>query len=254
MNKKIIKGNEFIAKQIKSRRNELGLTIEEAASRAEIGTKTWCRYEAGESIRRDKVKGVCKALKWNKIPEEDGEVEEFSILDYKKGEMWSEFLEEKFGIQAAFSFAMGCEMLYDHIIEDMEELSSLPVNSHLGQLDISLLKDLLPEQFLMHYDYEFLYQMKCMLLKFMSQAKSNSQMIAHSVMEEIILYLCSKEAIVLLELSDEFKNMDYDSLSEGVFDILGDKDIILCLYSNIYLEPDHAYHFSHWTENQFYNN
>ena len=51
MAQKTIQGNEFLAKQIKLRRKELGLTIEEAASRAGVGTKTWCRYEAGESIR-----------------------------------------------------------------------------------------------------------------------------------------------------------------------------------------------------------
>ena len=44
------------------------LTIEEAASRAGVGTKTWCRYEAGESIRSDKCKGVCKALNWLSLP------------------------------------------------------------------------------------------------------------------------------------------------------------------------------------------
>ena len=61
---KSIQGNTDIAKKIKMRRNELGLTIEEAAKRAGVGTKTWCRYEAGESIRQDKYKGVCKALNW----------------------------------------------------------------------------------------------------------------------------------------------------------------------------------------------
>ena len=55
MAQKSIPGNEILAKQIKSRRNELGLTIEEAASRAGVGTKTWCRYEAGEAIRSDKA-------------------------------------------------------------------------------------------------------------------------------------------------------------------------------------------------------
>ena len=61
MAQKSVKGNEKLAKAIKTRRNELELTIEEAATRAGVGTKTWCRYEAGESIRRDKYKGVCKA-------------------------------------------------------------------------------------------------------------------------------------------------------------------------------------------------
>lgn len=64
---KALQGNETLARQIKSRRNELGLTIEEAASRAGIGTKTWCRYEAGESIRIDKCKKLCKALHWNDL-------------------------------------------------------------------------------------------------------------------------------------------------------------------------------------------
>lgn len=64
MAQRTIKGNEILARQIKSRRGELGLTIEEAVSRAGVGTKTWCRYEAGESIRRDKCKGICKALNW----------------------------------------------------------------------------------------------------------------------------------------------------------------------------------------------
>ena len=40
MAQKIIHGNMTLAEQIKSRRNELGLTIEEAAIRAGVGTKT----------------------------------------------------------------------------------------------------------------------------------------------------------------------------------------------------------------------
>ena len=68
MTQKTIQGNADLAKQIRLRRSELGLTIEEAASRAGVGTKTWCRYEAGESIRSDKCKGVCKALNWLSLP------------------------------------------------------------------------------------------------------------------------------------------------------------------------------------------
>ena len=58
MGQKSIKGSPELAEAIKRRRHELNLTIEEAASKAEIGTKTWCRYEAGESIRVDKYKGI----------------------------------------------------------------------------------------------------------------------------------------------------------------------------------------------------
>ena len=47
MTQKTIQGNADLAKQIRLRRSELGLTIEEAASRTGIGTKTWFRCEAG---------------------------------------------------------------------------------------------------------------------------------------------------------------------------------------------------------------
>jgi len=51
MAQKTVKGNSDIAKQIRDRRIQLKLTIEEAASKAGVGTKTWSRYEAGETIR-----------------------------------------------------------------------------------------------------------------------------------------------------------------------------------------------------------
>ena len=43
MSQKIIPGSRELAQQIRRRRQELGLTIEEAATRADVGIKTWCR-------------------------------------------------------------------------------------------------------------------------------------------------------------------------------------------------------------------
>lgn len=62
MAQKTIQGNQVLARQIRSKRSELGLTIEEASSRAGVGTKTWCRYEAGGSIRIDKCKGMILSI------------------------------------------------------------------------------------------------------------------------------------------------------------------------------------------------
>lgn len=254
MAQKIIKGNETLAKQIKSRRNELGLTIEEAAFRAGVGTKTWYRYEAGESIRKDKCKGICKALKWYSLPDQDGEnTENISVQEFKNHEAWSTFLENSFGAEAAISFAAGSDILYDHIKEDMDELSSLPAGTHIGQLNISWLSSSLPEQFLMYYDYDFLYRMKCSLCEMRMRAKNNLPMTAHSVMEELLIYLCSEEAFALIELNDGFYGIeDGNAADEWIFDLFGDMDIISSLYSNEYLDPDHPYHFSHWSEQQFY--
>lgn len=256
MAQKTIKGNETLASQIKSRRCELGLTIEEAASRAGVGTKTWCRYEAGGSIRRDKCKGICKSLNWQCLPDQEEEKNDaLSVQAYKDHEAWSKFLENEFGAKAAMAFAIGSDILYDHIREDMEELSSLPAGTHIGQLSISWLSGSLPKQFLMYYDYEFLYRMKTTLHGMRRRAKNGLPMTAHSVMEELLIYLCNEEATALIELSGGFRGMeDSDNVyfDEWVFDLFDDMDIISCLYSNVYLDPDHSYHFSHWMDQQFY--
>ena len=91
----------------------------------------------------------------------------------------------------------------------------MPAKSHIGQLSISWLSDNLPEQFLMYYDYNFLYQMKCVLQKMRERAKYGYSMEAHSVIEELILYLCSEEAAV-------------------------------------YLDSNHSYHFKNWSKQQFH--
>ena len=57
MSSRVIEGSLTLDNAIKQRRNELKLTIELAASKAGVGTKTWSRYEAGRSIRQDKSEG-----------------------------------------------------------------------------------------------------------------------------------------------------------------------------------------------------
>ena len=68
---KTIKGSEQLGKKIKKRREELNLTIEEAASRANVGTKTWYRYESGESIRKEKCRGISKSQKLRVFQDHD---------------------------------------------------------------------------------------------------------------------------------------------------------------------------------------
>ncbi|MBQ8590161.1 MAG: helix-turn-helix transcriptional regulator [Firmicutes bacterium] len=257
MTQKTIQGNSFIAKKIKERRNELGMTIEEAASKAGVGTKTWCRYEAGESIRKDKCKGICRALSWYKFPHEDDEdSNRISLQEYRKHEAWSEFLESAFGAGAAIAFAVGSDLLDDHLREDLEALKSQPRGTHIGQLDISWLMEDLPPQFLMEYDYDFLYRMKCKLNEMRRKAKWGEELIAHSVLEELILYLCNQEAAVYMELTGgvdylEEDEEEYDT-EEWLYDLLGDMDIVTFLYSGLYVNNEEAYHYNRWNERQFY--
>ncbi|MBQ6425743.1 MAG: helix-turn-helix domain-containing protein [Clostridia bacterium] len=254
MPQKTIKGSSEIAQQIRRRRNELGLTIEEAASRANVGIKTWCRYEAGESIRREKCKGICKALNWRSFPGQGDQDRKDSPDEYRDHGAWSDYLEDSFGADAALSFAAGSDILLDHIEEDTGALSSMPKGSHLGQLDISLLRDILPGQFLMEYDYDFLYRLKCALKEMTDRAYAGEPMTAYSVLQELILYLCSRESAVILELGacpDPSEDQKEDGKEGWVFDLLGDADLITFLYSGQYLKQDHSYHFSHWDDLRF---
>jgi transcriptional regulator with XRE-family HTH domain len=254
---KSIAGNPETAKRIKDRRIELHLTIEEAAVRAGVGTKTWSRYEAGESIRVDKCKGICKALNWLSFPDEsNGENKQSLLEQYATHEAWSSYLEENYGKRAAFSFAVGSDLLLDKLKEDLSELASMPAGSHVGQLDISMLADDLPPQFLTRYDYDFLFHMKCNLLIMRQRAKSGVSLIAHSVLDELIIYLCNEEALGFIEITEAETNFEdengYDE-EDWEFDLFGDMDIVTCLYSDMYLSEDHCYHFIHWNEDQFYN-
>lgn len=257
MAQRSIQGDQELGRKIKRRRNELNLTIEEAASRAGVGTKTWSRYEAGESIRRDKCKGICKALNWRDFPDGKSDAEKKSLIEeYRDHEAWSQFLADNYGPGAAMAFAIGSDILLDYINQDQSDLASMPSGSHIGQLNTSFISGELPPQFLMRYDYEFLYNMKCVLLKLRRQAKHGMPIIAHSILEELIIYLCNEEAQAFIEIgagADELiDNEHLNNSKDWVFDMFDDMDIITFLYSNVYLTEDLPFHFEHWSDQQFY--
>lgn len=259
MAQRSIQGDQELGRKIKHRRNELNLTIEEAASRAGVGTKTWSRYEAGESIRRDKCKGICKALNWRDFPDGKSDAEKKSLIEeYRDHEAWSQFLADNYGPGAAMAFAIGSDILLDYINQDQSDLASMPSGSHIGQLNTSFISGELPPQFLMRYDYEFLYNMKCVILKLRRQAKHGMPIIAHSILEELIIYLCNEEAQAFIEIgagADELiDNEHLNNSKDWVFDMFDDMDIITFLYSNVYLTEDHPFHFEYWSDQQFYMN
>ncbi len=259
MAQQTILSNKDIANKIRSRRNELGLTIEEAASRAGVGTKTWCRYESGGSIRKDKCKGICKALNWRNLPldADAGETTEKNLIEeYRDHKAWSEFLAEHYGLRAALSFAAGSDLMLDYIEQDLSDLAAMPKGSHIGQLNTSFIKDELPAQFLMRYTYDFLYQMKCVLVQLRKEAAAGTALIAHSVMEELIIYLCNREASAFIEIIGEADGIgadeEFDSPEDWVFDLFGDSELTYFLYSDTYLDEDHPFFFTHWNDQQFY--
>lgn len=111
------------------------------------------------------------------------------------------------------------------------------------------------EQFLTEYDYDFLYLLKCTLYEMRARANCGASMVAHSVIEELLLYLCSEESIAFIDIDRGCSKSDSEEniyAKEWVFDLLDSIDIITFLYSDVYLPPDHPYHFPHWNDQQFY--
>ena len=253
---KTITGNMELAKNIKARRNELGLTIEEAATRAGVGTKTWSRYESGGSIRRDKYKGLYRALNWHSVPAEMASEANnaIDIDSYKNHAAWAPHLAETFGLLTAVSFIIGSDILLDSLQEDIEALSSMPRGSHVGEIDFSLTASLLPQQFLMRYDYDFLYLLRHTVTLFRSRAPRATSIVAHSVIEELALYLIMEESKSLMEIIEfDMEGIeDVDTWDGWAFDIFDDMDVVAFLYSDFYLIGGDTYHFDRWLENQFY--
>lgn len=259
MSARTIKGSTELGAKIRARRNELGMTIEEAAAKANVGTKTWSRYESGESIRSDKILSVCKTLNWNRPPEQGEEdiLPEFKIEDYKRRDVWPKGLANAFGDAAALSFVIGSDILLDNIEQDLDALSHRPKGTHIGELDFSCLEDSLPPQFLPQYDYDFLYYFRYVVMLYRLQASNGNCFSAHTVMEELALYMIMEESRFLMEailpklkLKKKYSYIDWD---EWPFEIFEDSDVEMCLYSEYeYLTEDHCYHFKHWRTKQFW--
>lgn len=244
-----------LGQEIKKRRIELGLTIEEAAKKAGVGMKTWSRYEAGEAIRSDKLNKVLHVLKWSTFPPDDAAsyIENpWSDID-SSHEAWSSYLAETYGERTACMFAIGYDLVSDYISDELAELSSLPAGSHVGQLGGSWLSYTLPPQFLTRYDYEFVFSLKYALNSLKDNAKNGHQIVAHTVLEEIAVYLIEMEANSYIELFNSDTSYE-DECPEGLLgEICGDIDVCTFLYSNWYLvKQGETYHFDNWFKPQFF--
>lgn len=55
--------------------------------------------------------------------QEESDEEQFSITECRKYEMWSDYIEENYGEIAAASIAIGSDLVFDYVKQDLEELS-----------------------------------------------------------------------------------------------------------------------------------
>lgn len=262
--------SENLAKAIRRRREQLGMSIEDAAKRAGVGLKTWSRYEAGSAIRQDKVKGVCRALAWPSLRDracgvesEDGADSEYQWIDSidESDEAWSSWLATSYGREAAVSFALGSAFLGDCMKDDLAALSKMPRGAHLGEMGYSMLIDLLPAQFVMSYDYDFLFHLRTVLSKYIVRAKSGYEMYAHSVAEELVVRLIRDLSFDVVEEWMENRGEPHEGDEGNSFaeawgewpeDLCDDVDFETYLNDSSWLEKGHTYHFDGWFTPQFY--
>jgi len=248
-------GSQALGSAIQSRRLEIGLSVEGAAIKAGVESKTWSRYEAGSAIRVDKIRGVCRALGWSKLPDtDDPEADRSDRWLDEVGEdhpAWSRALEQFYGRACAVTFAVGSDLLIDSITEDLEALARQPRWTHVGQLEISWIGDMLPPQFRTRYDYEFMYSFKWAAESLRKQF-TRGKLEAHSVIEKLALYHILRQAEELSGI-DETMVEAGEEWRDWAGDILGDLDIELFLFFPEYLlTPDSSYHFDRWQELPFW--
>ena len=83
---------------------------------------------------------------------------------------------------------------------------------------MSMLSCMLPEQFLMEYDYDFVFHLKTKLVQFRHMAKNNVPIVAHSVLEELL-----RKGSILCVCIQEIKRICGDIIVPLPYLLRGDK-------------------------------
>lgn len=246
-----------LAEAIMERRQALGLSIQEAAARAGMTSKTWSSYEGGSSMRADKVRGLCKALGWRVLPETDTETydgedeDDHILLVGEEHPAFSSELENQFGHPCTVAFAIGSDIIMGHAQDDLRKLRSQPRGTHVGQLEDSWLDESLPPQFVPRYDYEFVYALTCAIAS-LRERFAIGVLVAYSVLEEIALHLIFAETELLADLYPG-SFAEGDDWIDWLGSILGDLDVRYVLFQpGRVLTTAMSYHFDHWLEDQFW--
>lgn len=253
-----VSGNNTRGEAIRRRRTELGLTIGEAAQKASVGTQTWARYEKGGTIRRDKVPGICRTLKWKNLSDAVEAPRTLPSLDSMRGDPhWPKDIERTNGPYAAASLVIGSALLMDDLAEDSAELRSLPRGTHIGQLGASWIASEMPPRFLTRYDYELVYELRLTLDHMRGMTQSGLHFTPHRVLDEIMLHLIVEEARPLMEEAATEYGVTEDEAFKAwdawVADTCGDDDIETLLFSEaVPCDECSPYHFSRWLERQFH--
>lgn len=171
----------------------------------------------------------------------------------KEHDAWSQDIEARFGKKGAALFAKGYDFVLEEVRRELRELADCPKGTHVGQMAQSWLAGMLPEQFLMEYDYQFVSEFVHAIEAFGRRVKCGCPVVAHTVAEELIVHLIECEAEAYLDLIEADFSLQ-DVFGEGLLgEICDDSDVVTWLYSGLFWPvPGDSYYFDRWFEPQFY--
>lgn len=271
---------EQLKDNIRKRREELGLTVEEAAGKVGVSAEDWARWEEEGAVRMERIEALTNLLGEEVLKYYQPEFCIFDLDEFRSRPYWSSYLEKEHGIAVAVAFVYGYEMLHDHILDDIDSLRSLPEGSLLRDHEWSQLIDMLPDAFEDRYDMAFLLRLQSANDAFAKAAGEGKRIIAHTVLEELTLLLNNLLSQVMMEIEGtaalkelftdqmnaeeaEEKDDDYfdnwppenylnvSAWQDWVYNVLGDDDIGLFLYTDC-MPVIPEYHYDNWLLPQFY--
>lgn len=260
------KSISFVSQELKqvviTKRQHLAMNTEEASRRVGIAPKTWSEYEEDGRLPIHMIPRMCKAIGIQSLPSlSDTELHLPSQDNIRLRDLysWSPYIAKTLGKKAALSYAIGSTILISDIDLALQELKELPRRTHIAELDSSLLSSVLPRQFAMEYDYEFLFALRARLLYIVRELHSRDSFSVHTVLDELILHFILQLSTPIIacwnpaeptELDEDW-NVWKASLCND------DDDLESFLYTEwMWLSAERTYHFSHWLEpafNDYYN-
>ena len=178
--------------------------------------------------------------------------EAFDLEKFRNQEAWSDFLCRYFGEAAAISFIVGSDLVLEFIEKDLQELSGKPEGTHVGQLGASMMKEILPGQFLTRYDSAFLRLFRTTVERIRKTFRCCDWFTPSSVIEEVAIYQIAEVSKYWMESRHAQMESQgvtgLDTWDAWDFDLLETFHVITCLYSDRCVERNHRYHFDHWTK------
>lgn len=235
-------------KMIRARRRELGYTVEEAAYVAGVSPKTWGRYEAGGSVRSDKLGYVLRVLRWRDLPGQGGRASPSTSRVDRSSPFWLAWARDGFSEDEALALFYSAKSLCDELWEARDALSSMPRCSHIGQVPPYVhgrLADCLPRRYLTRYGYEFLFEMKNRFDMLVLAKLADVPELTHTCFfDDVIWFVLVRRA----QLHAEVHDLEADLEARDFFDDDRVYEELEMLFEDAVI-PDSgdAWHFDNWS-------